>query len=147
MSDFANKMKSAAKFVVAQFPTVTIHGEAYHVRKFDKSKIFDMRSLAGELTFLEGGSQISDTNLMLKSINLAVGSLLVDKDGAKLLKDREDYEWWLEFIADEANAELSKTLLEVSGINQWIKDLADKPKDNAPNVPIEEIALGNSEPS
>lgn len=143
MSDFANKMKSAAKFAVAQLPTVTIHGDIFHVRKFDKSKIFDMRTLAGELTFLQGGSELSDASLMLKSINLAVGSLIVDKEGAKLLKDREDHEWWLEFIADGDNAELSKELLEITGVNAWIKELAEKPKDNAPDVPIEEIALGN----
>lgn len=146
MGTFSDKTRSAAKFVVTQLPSVTIDGAKFYIREFKHRMLFDSRSLAGELTMLEGTTKIAETKLTIDSLNICIGQLLVDVDGANMLQDREDVAAWLDFIQDQPD--LQKELFAKSGITAWIESRTTT-TTTEPSEPIDlqEVALGNSEPS
>jgi hypothetical protein len=146
MGSFADKMRTAAKFVVSQLPTVMVADQKLYVRKYEHgTALFNARSRAGELLQLEGSTKVSDGYLTITAINVLLGQLLVNEDGRNFLEDNEDLVWWLELL--RSNESLQKEILEKCGFDKWLASQTKTEPTDAPDVPIEEVALGNSEPS
>lgn len=148
MGSFSNRLAQSVKQLAAEMPKIEVLGQQCHVLPFDDSgtALFSARARASELLNLEGSTKFSDALLSLTTIQVLLGSLVVDKDGKPLLEDHADYQEWL--IQIRANEPLQTSLMELSGVKAWIEKRAAERAANGQEPPItldsQEVAEKNS---